>query len=73
MCQSNDEVLDVIEHAAQASAEQSEASQSISDAVENINEMSGHTERSLTHARENVVACRELAERLQTMIAKFKL
>ena len=70
---SNDEVLDVIEHAAQASAEQSEASQSISDAVENINEMSGHTERSLTHARENVVACRELAERLQTMIAKFKL
>ena len=69
----NDEVLGVIEHTAQATAEQSEASQIISDAVENINEMSGHTERSLAQARENVSTCRELAERLQTMIAKFKL
>ena len=69
----NDEVLNVIEHTAQATAEQSEASQIISDAVENINEMSGHTERSLGQARENVSTCRELAERLQTMIARFKL
>ena len=71
--QSNENVLSMIDHTAHASAEQSSASQSISGHIESVNEMANQTEQSLGRARENVVACRRLAEQLQAMIGKFKL
>ena len=71
--QSNENVLSMIDHTAHASAEQSSASQSISGHIESVNEMANQTEQSLGRARENVVACRRLAEQLQAMIGQFKL
>ena len=71
--QSNENVLSMIGHTAHASAEQSEASQSVSGHIESVNEMASQTEQSLGRARENVVACRRLAEQLQAMIGQFKL
>lgn len=71
--QHNDEVLNVIGHTAQATAEQSEASHQISHNVEAINEMSSRTEQSLAHVRESVTSLRELAEQLQSMIGRFRL
>ncbi|MBO4329285.1 MAG: hypothetical protein J5820_01475, partial [Rhodocyclaceae bacterium] len=71
--QSNENVLKLIAHTAQASTEQSEVSQSVSGHIESVNKMAGQTGQNLARARESVAACRRLAEQLQGMIAKFKL